>query len=127
MISTVIGTATPNAPPIINVIADSKFASACTSRPDMPLLQRAPAPQARWVRMVKKRLTGSEEAVQHDAEAAPCLSTDIPVFPRAFPAYRRRRVITPIHVGTHRDRDGAVRHAKQFIDELVKKHEQKRD
>jgi hypothetical protein len=30
-------------------------------------------------------------------------------------------------VGTHRDRDGAIRHAKQFIDELVKKHEQKRD
>ena len=30
-------------------------------------------------------------------------------------------------VGTHRDRDGAIRRAKQFIDELVKKHEQKRD
>jgi hypothetical protein len=32
------GKATPNAPPIINANAESKFASACTSCPDMPLL-----------------------------------------------------------------------------------------
>ena len=58
MIIMVKGRAAPNAPPIINTNADSKFASACTSYPDMPLLHRAPAPWARWMCMVKKGLTG---------------------------------------------------------------------
>jgi hypothetical protein len=62
MITMVIGKATPNAPPIINANADSKFASARTSCPDMPLLHRAPAPQARWMCMVNKELTRSNQA-----------------------------------------------------------------
>jgi hypothetical protein len=62
MITMVIGKATPNAPPIINANADSRFASACTSCPDMPLLHRAPAPQARWMCMVNKELTRSKQA-----------------------------------------------------------------
>jgi hypothetical protein len=58
MITTVIGKATPTAPPIIKANADNKFASACTSYPDMPLLHGSPAPEAaRWMRTVKKRLT----------------------------------------------------------------------
>jgi hypothetical protein len=57
MIRTVMGRAAPKAPPIIRANADSKFASACTSCLDIPLLHRAPAPWARWMRMVKKWLT----------------------------------------------------------------------
>jgi len=60
MITMAIGRAAPNAPPIIKANADSRFASACTSYLDIPLLHRAPAPWARWMRMVKKRLTGSQ-------------------------------------------------------------------
>jgi hypothetical protein len=44
MITIAIGRAAPNAPPIINMNADSKFASACTSCPDMPLLPSSPSP-----------------------------------------------------------------------------------
>jgi len=58
MITAVMGRATPKAPPIINANADSKFASACTSYPAMPLLHRSPGPRAgRWLCMVKERLT----------------------------------------------------------------------
>ena len=34
---------------------------------------------------------------------------------------------TEKEVGTHRDRDGAIRRAKKFIDELISKREQKDD
>jgi hypothetical protein len=44
MITMVKGRATPTAPPIVNANADSRFASACSSFTDMPLLHRAPAP-----------------------------------------------------------------------------------
>ena len=44
MITMVKGRATPTAPPSVNASADSRFASACASFPDMPLLHRAPAP-----------------------------------------------------------------------------------
>jgi hypothetical protein len=44
MITMVKGSATPTAPPIVNAKADSRFASACSSFPDMLLLHRAPAP-----------------------------------------------------------------------------------
>jgi hypothetical protein len=69
MINMVIGRAAPNAPPIIQANADSRFASARTSYPDIPLLHRAPAPCARWMRMVKERLMGAPR--QHVAKAAP--------------------------------------------------------
>src|SRR6516165_7467508 len=41
IIINVIGRPIPSAPPIINANADSTFTSACTSRPDMPLLHGA--------------------------------------------------------------------------------------
>jgi hypothetical protein len=47
MITSVIGKPTPNAPPIINANAESKFASARSIRPAMLLLRRAPAGIAR--------------------------------------------------------------------------------
>ena len=63
MITMVMGRATPNAPPIIIANADSKFASAWTSCPDMPLLPSSPSPtRARWMCMVKKKLTRPKEA-----------------------------------------------------------------
>ena len=62
MITIVMGTAAPKAPPIINANADSRFASAGPSFPDMPLLHRAPAPRAGWIFMVNKGLTESEKA-----------------------------------------------------------------
>ncbi len=51
MITSVIGKPTPNAPPIINANAESKFASPCTLRPTMPLLRRIPTGTARRPRM----------------------------------------------------------------------------
>ncbi len=57
MITAVIGRATPKAPAIVNSNADSKFALARASYPDMPLLHRSPGPRAgRWLLMVKERL-----------------------------------------------------------------------
>ena len=47
MITMVMGTAAPNAPPIIIANADSSLASVCSSYPDMPLLHRAPAPRGK--------------------------------------------------------------------------------
>ena len=44
MITIVMGTAAPNAPPIIIANADSKFASDSSSFPDMPLLPSSPSP-----------------------------------------------------------------------------------
>ncbi|WP_298110198.1 hypothetical protein [Bradyrhizobium sp.] len=61
MITIVMGTAAPKAPPIINANADSRFASAGPSFPDMPLPHRAPAPRAGWIFMVNKGLTESEK------------------------------------------------------------------
>jgi hypothetical protein len=52
MITMVKGRATPIAPPIVNANADSRFASACSSIPDMLLLHRAQPrlkPLRRWV------------------------------------------------------------------------------
>jgi hypothetical protein len=43
MISNVIGRPIPNARPMINPNAESRFGSACTSRPNILLLHRAPA------------------------------------------------------------------------------------
>ena len=42
MITSVIGKPTPNAPPIINAIAESKFPPARNLRTDMPWLHLAP-------------------------------------------------------------------------------------
>ena len=66
MITMVKGRATPIAPPIVNANADSRFASACSSFPDMLLLHRAPAPWARWMRMVNKALTRSKEVCRRN-------------------------------------------------------------
>jgi hypothetical protein len=84
MITMVIGRATPNVPPIINANADSRFASACTSCLDMPLLHRATAPWARWMCVVNKRLTGRRKPLLHDTEAAPCLYLTFPIFLRGL-------------------------------------------
>jgi hypothetical protein len=54
MINTVMGKATPNAPPIVKANADSKFASACTSYLDIPLLHSSSGPVGKvaslWLR-----------------------------------------------------------------------------
>lgn len=42
MITNAIGRPAPKAPAIISANAESKFASGCISRPDMPLLHQAP-------------------------------------------------------------------------------------
>ena len=62
MITIVMGTAAPNAPPIIIANADSSLATVCSSYPDMPLLHRAPAPRVKWTGMVNKGLTASKGA-----------------------------------------------------------------
>jgi hypothetical protein len=69
MITMVKGRAMPTAPPIVNANADSRFASACSSFPDMLLLHRAPAPQARWMCVVNKKLTVSKEVSSVAGEA----------------------------------------------------------
>jgi hypothetical protein len=70
MITIVMGTAAPNAPPIIIANADSSLATVCSSYPDMPLLHRAPAPRVKWTGMVNKGLTAPKGARRPASGAA---------------------------------------------------------
>src|SRR5262249_3756471 len=54
------------------------------------LLHRAPAPWARWMCMVNKRLTrGRRKPLLHDAEAAPCRYLTFPIFLRVVVFLRK--------------------------------------
>ena len=63
IITSAIGRPAPKAPTIINVNAESKFASAWISRPDMPLLRRAPTGIARRPRMNDQECRRREKVV----------------------------------------------------------------
>ena len=63
IITSAIGRPAPKAPTIINVNAESKFASACISRPDIPLLRQAPTGIARRPRMNDQECRRREKVV----------------------------------------------------------------
>ena len=63
IITSAIGRPAPKAPTIINVNAESKFASAWISRPDIPLLRRAPTGIARRPRMNDQECRRREKVV----------------------------------------------------------------